>query len=536
MTETGTPGREPGSGKRALGTLCGVTGLVMAFGAIVYFAVFPQSTPAVVIGPLVVAAVLLVIAAVTLFGALRDRLSQRSGVFLGVTILGGVAMLALLTGVNYLLVRAELSWDVTPAGVHSLSQQSQKVLAGLKDPVRITAFYERADPERGPLEDLVRNSQRYTEKLEYVRRSPTRDLQAVKRYDVTSSGPRIFVEAEWDDPRKKRMARFTIDMNALNHEEELTNAIIKVAQAQRPQLWWLKGHGEAQPSDSEPGGYRLSKDDLVAEGYEVVEANLVQQRFVAEGVSAVVVVGPRQPLLLPEVKALSAYLSRGGRVGVFLETGADHGLDALLGQYGVQANNDTIIDFSPYGQMFGSGPDTAIAVEYGEHAITEGFSGAATVFPGARSISINPVPGVELNELVKTSKSTWGETDVSSPEPKPDPGEVQGPVTLAVSASREVAGLANKKGVESRLLVVGDSSFGNNQFRGLSGNRNLFLNMVGWLSAQEERIAIRPPTRGTNQIVMSPAQREGITFVVIYLLPVVILALGLSVWLLRRMR
>ena len=45
---------------------------------------------------------------------------------------------------------------------------------------------------------------------------------------------------------------------------------------------------------------------------------------------------------------------------------------------------------------------------------------------------------------------------------------------------------------ETRIVVIGDSDFAANGALGIQGNRDLFLNTVGWLSQQENLIAIRP--------------------------------------------
>ena len=41
-------------------------------------------------------------------------------------------------------------------------------------------------------------------------------------------------------------------------------------------------------------------------------------------------------------------------------------------------------------------------------------------------------------------------------------------------------------------MVIGDSDFAANAGLGIQGNRDLFMNTVGWLSQQENLISIRP--------------------------------------------
>ena len=97
-------------------------------------------------------------------------------------------------------------------------------------------------------------------------------------------------------------------------------------------------------------------------------------------------------------------------------------------------------------------------------------------------------------------------------------------------------------GAQSRSIRLetpssrGDSSFATNEHHRIGANRNLMLNMTGWLTADDSKIAIRPKSRGANLIVLTPTQRDGIAFFVLYVLPVALLSLGLGIWLVRRQR
>lgn len=546
MTTKAQPGKGLGAKgrgayKRALGTFLGACGAVVLATSLLFALMFPDASSWLTLGPIAFSLIALALWLALSYEKLTERLSQRSGVFLVVTAGSSVAILALLAGAHYLLAQSPVSWDLTARKVHSLSEQSIKVVAALNEPVRITAFYEKSQPELAKLEDLITAYRRHSDKIEYRSLSPRVAIEEAKKFEVTQGGPRVFVETRWDDPALRRVSRFSIDMKSLNHEEELTNAILKSLQEERPKIYMVTGHGEAESTDPGPFGYKKSVEDLTAEGYDVLPLNLVVSLRIPDDAAAVLIAGPQQALLSPEIEALRTYLLRGGRAAILLEPQKEHGLDSLLGSYGIQVNDDLVIDLSPFGSMFGGGPDTAIATDYAEHPITEKFSGAASVFPQARSLSINPGTSASLVALVRTGDRAWGETDVggASGTLEWNEGEVRGPVTLAIAAEvrfdKEKAG-QGKLTTGTRIVVVGDASFAANQYRGLSANRNLFLNVMGWLTEQEHRIAIRPRSRGSNLIILSPAQREGIAFFVLYGLPVALLSFGLGVWLVRRQR
>lgn len=527
----------PGGGgvTRALGTFLGACGSVVFGTSVVFSLVFPDASSWLTLGPISVSLLAMAGWLALSYKKLTESLSQRSGVYVAISLGSALAVLAVLVGVNVALVNNPVSWDVSARGVHSLSEQTRKVLAKLDAPVRVVDFYKLGTPEALKLDALLESYQRESDHIVHERYSPTRDLKEVEAYGATADGPKVFVVMNWEDNKKATIARFSIDMTQVNHEQELTNAIMKVAQSDRPRIYMLTGHGEATSTGDSDVDYKQSVDDLVNEGYEVAPLNLVERRRIPDDAAAVIVAGPRLTLLPPEVAELSRYLAEGGPLAVFLEPGQSHGLGVLLGSYGVQVNDDLVIDLSPFGTMFGGGPDTATSTEFADHPITAKLAGSTIVMPRSRSLSINPGAQATPVALVKTGLRAWGETDevAGDTEVGWNEGEVKGPVTLAVVAE---AFDQEKQEAGARLVVTGDASFASNKFRGLAANRNLFLNVVGWMTAQDDKVAIRPRTRGANQIVLSPGQREGIAFFVLYLLPVLLLSVGLGIWLVRKQR
>lgn len=500
-------------------------------------------------GPLGLGAVLLVVWAVLDGRRVREWLTKRAGLYAGLTAGWTVVLVALLAAINVALVQRDITFDVSKDGVHSLSPQSAKILAGLTTDVRVRAFYEKNQPEHKKLAELMQRYQRLTDRVSFVVHSPSRDIAEVERYKVTAESARVIVETGVIGARDRREARFDFDLAALNHEEQLTNAIITATAKARPRLYFLTGHGEVVPSSKAETGYAQITESLSAEGYDVRPLHLVQQKAIPPDAAAVFIVAPRTAMLAPEMAALKAYMQRGGHLGVLLEPGSDGGLKPLLATYGIVLGDDVVLDLSDFGRMFGTGPDTAVAVDYDDHPVTRDFEGAASVFPRARSIRVGPSPtgGQAALSLVRTSDRAWGETDLLKPDFSPEsevawsPGEVAGPVTVLAAATVPAPGAPAALGTpaagsEARLLVAGDASFASNRFLTLSANRNLFLNMAGWLSGDASKVAIRPRTRGASRMVLSPAQREGLAFFVLYGLPVGVLALGLGLWLVRRQR
>lgn len=535
------PRQRTQSMRQAVATLAGVVGLVTLGSTLVVVVTgFYPMDSMLVIGPVVFAFSLIAVWQVLAFRSIRNRMSVKSGQFFSVTVGYAVALIAIMGGGHFILAQNPVVWDVTDVGIHSLSDQSKAVVKAIKKPVRITAFYERASTEALLITDIVERYQRENPLLSFRLLSPSADIGEVRKYKVSEDGPRIIVETDWEDDEKRKDARFAITANELRGEELVTNALIKATQRQRKKVVMLTGHGEPDLRSDDAGGLSRFAKDLVAEGYDVISLNLVTALRIPDDAALVLIPGPRQALLAPETRELSRYLDRGGRVGIWLEPERPHGLASVVGAYGIQVNDDVILDVSSFGQMFGSGPDTATATTYAEHPITRGFNSGVTLFSRARSVDVNPGTQTKVERLVKTGAASWGETDFASilnNTAEWNPGEAKGPVTIGLAATAAVDNrVAGKVNDETRLLVFGDSSFATNRFRNTGANRDLALNSVAWLAQSEERIAVRPHTRGRNVIILSNQQRDRIAFFVLYLLPVLLLSLGLGIWLVRKQR
>ena len=83
-------------------------------------------------------------------------------------------------------------------------------------------------------------------------------------------------------------------------------------------------------------------------------------------------------------------------------------------------------------------------------------------------------------------------------------------------------------------MVFGDSDFASNAYFGQVGNGNIFMNTVNWLAHDESFISIRPKSPEDRRLTMTESQGRLVSYVSVLLLPVSILAAGISVWMNRR--
>jgi ABC-type uncharacterized transport system involved in gliding motility auxiliary subunit len=130
--------------------------------------------------------------------------------------------------------------------------------------------------------------------------------------------------------------------------------------------------------------------------------------------------------------------------------------------------------------------------------------------------------------LFSTSDNSYATNNLKSQEIRIDTKkDKKGPLTLAA------AGTYSGKG---RFVVVGSSSWVANNFLRFNGNRDLFLNMMNWLSADEDLISIRPkePADQAVNVQKLGGSIGRIFWASIIFLPLIVIASGVAVWWRRR--
>jgi len=156
-------------------------------------------------------------------------------------------------------------------------------------------------------------------------------------------------------------------------------------------------------------------------------------------------------------------------------------------------NKDLALDTSGIGQVFGLGPEVPLVAAYESHPIVNQMKDAATAFPISRTLDVKNGDKTTVTKLFATSDNSFATSDLSSGSIKIDPKkDKKGPLTLAA------AGTYNGPG-SGRFVVVGSSLWVGNNYIRFNGNRDLFLNMINWLTADEDLISIRPKPPRTGR-------------------------------------
>ncbi len=478
--------------------------------------------------------------------SLWEKFQSRTVVYGGTSALAVLLVAGILVFVVLLGTRYSLRWDLTQDQSHSLSAVTRTLLKEVDKPLTLTVFFPEGHPERARARELLELFTRQNPQVSLRFLDPDRDPVRADEAGYRRHG-NVLLEIEG---RKHLAETFT--------EEPMSEALRRVLQKESKKIYFLTGHGE-RSGPREHRGFKVAKKALENEGYKLADLNLLREGEVPKDAALVIIAAPQKDLLPNEVKALKEYLDRGGRLFILLEPFDNAGLKDFLAGYGVNLDNGMVFEYNQLTQ------DRAIlspiVTQYGPHRITQDFT-LFTIFPGPRPLFLNKeVKTVTLLPLVTTSPSSWEKlgkdwqkdwqkdkkplydqkhdrkgpfTVAALVEPKTDKQPAKSDKKPAKPAEKPSEPKKSDKAPQAFLAVFGDADFAADEFFNQLGNGDLFLNTVNFLAAEEKQILIRKNDQKLEPLQLTGWQNLMIFFISVILLPLAMLAAGVSAYLRRR--
>ena len=438
----------------------------------------------------------------------------------------GAAILAILVVMNILADRYNKSYDSTSNKRYSLSDQTVKIVKGLKQPATITYFDQstRFAQAKDTLDQYANLSPKVH--VNYV--DADKNVEQAKAAGIKSYGTAIVQVAD----RKEEAKGIT--------EEGVTGAFIRDLKTNTRTVCFVDGSGEHAIDDSDRSGYSKWKDLLGRDEYQTKTISLITKADVPNDCTALVIGGPDRDYQQPEVDAIKKYVEDGGRAMFLLDPPLKLGrseiaenteLNKLLESWGVTPQDNLILDLNPIGQIAGLGPQVALVTSYDSHAIVSDMSRHVTGFPLARSLESKNGDKTTVQKLFSTSETSLATKKLNSPEINPDdPKNTKGPLLLGVAGTYNTG----KENSQGRFVVIGNSAWAANSFIAFNGNRDLALNTINWLASDEDLISIRPKDREDRRITLTQSQMTWLRVSSQFFLPLIVIVGGLSVWWRRR--
>jgi len=464
-----------------------------------------------------------------------------------------------IAGLNYLATEHYRRIDLTHQRRYSLSPESQAYIQQIDSnkPVKIIVTLLPNGPDEN--ETLL-----YTymvnllKEFEYAGRSGEGNKIEVefidiyrerKKADAFSRKYRLeepkLALVVCEDRQRMLLPSDLIDIDnntwsAFKGEQAITTALISVTDTEPQKLYFVVGHGEMRIDDLDPRrGLSQLAEQLGLRNFKLASLDLTQVAEVPEDASLVLLIAPQGPVLGQEVELLRNYLSReAGRLIVMLDPVRKHGLEEMLFEWGVLADDMVIFDA---GKDFLSAGGEMLIRQLADHPITNILIKNQIPVVAGLCRPIRPDMGAPIDERLKvtplmgSSAESWAErsyhdTDTVTFDEDTD---LPGPVSIAVVSERKVSSQLGINIPGGRLITFGNSDIVANHRIAYPGNQILFFNAINWCLDRENLLAIPPQPIEKIQFAIS---RQDIIDLGLMLLtvPGAIAAMGLCVFWIRK--
>jgi hypothetical protein len=225
---------------------------------------------------------------------------------------GVIAAAVLAVASNVLVARFYQRWDVTPAGLYTLSPATLQTLKALPEPVEVTVLLSQSDPLTSSVRQMLTAYAEHTQKLQQrwvdPDRSPAEFMVVQQKYGLTpgkTENGRLVSDASIVVSRgERRWFVTTSDIVVVDEgdgrsrpklEQALTEALRNVLEKESTQICFSTGHQELSIDDGGPNGAAELRYRLQRNNYEVTAVDLSEQQPKLSGCRVLVVAGPQEP-------------------------------------------------------------------------------------------------------------------------------------------------------------------------------------------------------------------------------------------------
>ena len=441
--------------------------------------------------------------------------------------------LAILVMINLVVGQFNRSFDTTKDKLFGLSSETQQVLDNMTSKVTIytTSKTGSSDSIGDRVEQVL---------TQYKQKSKVGSLNVenidlylhpdfAKNYNsedkpvstgsiivVSNDKYRVISESDYYDSEN---GQFSI-------ESAITSAIQFVDAEELPAVYFVTGHGEAEPENFSS----LSKQMSLA-NYSVKTINLLEDNIPTD--CAVLMITPcSRDYSDVEAQKVKDYLTSAGRVYCIIggiDTANCKNLMGIINSYGLTVNSGYIYegDENSY-MMYPYAVLPTVTENDITSQITEKGYKVLTVASQALENTEIKKKDVEINPLLTTSKKSYikeGENTAVSKEN----GDKSGPFNVAVSV--------NDKSNNSKLIVTGCSYYlvePNTDSMVNGANSTFVISGLNWLNDKSDNIYISPKDIMTETIVVDEASAGKLKILAWAVIPAIIFVIGFAVWAVRR--
>nr|WP_305792921.1 GldG family protein [Sedimenticola hydrogenitrophicus] len=426
-------------------------------------------------------------------------------------------MLLLAIGLaGWLSQRYQGVYDWSDRARNSLTGASRQLLERLEAPLLIRSFAPANPQLRQQIRAVIEPYQRHRPDITLEFIDPALQPELTRETGIRRAGE---LQLSYQG-RNENLDTLT--------EQQISNSIQRLIQRGQRWIAGIEGHGERRLNGKANHDLGEFSAELQRKGYRIQALQLSEQPLIPRNIALLVLAGPQVDLLPAERQVITDYLGRGGNLLWLTDPGPQHGLPELFPELGLEILPGTVVDANAAGLGLDN-PAIALVTRFPDHPATQRLE-RVTLYPFAAALKASPADGWQATPLLQTQPGSWNETSTLSGELRRDAalGEEPGPLTLGYAFSRQL------EGTSQRLMVLGDGDFLSNSYLGNGGNLDLGLNLIRWLSGDDNLLDIPARTAPDTRLELSRTAGAAIGLGFLFILPLLLIATGLFIWWRRR--
>ena len=453
--------------------------------------------------------------------------------------------------VNLLFMNLDIApFDFTAQKIYTLSDESKEQIANVQQ--NVTMYFFGYDESSTPV-TLAKQYHDVNNKItiQIINTSERPDLAA--QYNVTTSSQLVAVQATERYKIIDSSEMYTYDSSSGQYvdvtEQKLTNAILDVTIAQKPQIYFLTGHGEYGIDSSSAMGTLATyiENDV----NDVNKLDLLTSDM-PETCDVLVIANPTSDFTDLETEKIQNYINAGGKIvwmqdpymfiNGWTKSTTYPNITKILSQFGISFSSGVVCEQSADHMVAGT-PDLIIPQMTYNGIVQDLYTDGMVALLDAGKI--NTVSDEELEELGVTASPFLQSTDTSfyreninsDISQKLDSDE-EGPFVTAEILTKKI-----DDDTQSTLVAYSNALFATNYTVQISGsvgtpisirqNKDIILNTIAYLSNREDTIRIRKDT-GIVTFNAITEQENRVVLWIIFAIPVVIILAGIIVAIVRK--
>jgi len=320
-------------------------------------------------------------------------------------------------------------------------------------------------------------------------------------------------------------------------EQTICSAILNVVSTDIPKVSVVSGHGET--------AMNAFTALLTSNNFEVADYQSATENLTAE-TDIVLLIAPKNDISPEELEKLDAFLSNDGQYGKTLFYCADAeqallpNLEAFLEEWGIKIADGSVFETNE-NRVYNYHPFYAVA-DY----VNTDFSSMlrwATVpmlMPISRPLQVafEYKDNYYTDVLLQFGESTGVRPSSAGESFTADNATMRGPIPALVLCTYKVRDGANAATIAGQSQVIVSSSAGmldsyavnNSAF----SNAEYLINLLNKLCERKDVISVTPKTIAGSALNITQQTADNLGSLFVFVIPLVVLALGVAVWMLRR--